>query len=201
MEWKFHDDGKVFLTQIPDIDHFRNTPSFDNTKHVINLLPKNSCMTYLGIESASSGNQDSQLKCLIQIANTGARTLDTNNFGRYHSKIYINTYLNPKLYYPFTCSSLTPKQYISINTYHVPSTLLSMGFNKTLTLSLRYGCHSYGGLQLKHPYVKVLIRKISTVFSLPYLKLTQQPPFIYSSLSFNSSLVSRILFLKIQTTL
>ena len=69
-----------------------------------------------------------------------------------------NTHLNPKLYYPFTCSSLPNQQYIDINKAHIRSSLSSMGFNRTWPLSLRCGCHSYGGLQLNHPQVEALIR-------------------------------------------
>ena len=123
-------------------------------------------MKYLGIQSASSGNQDAQYQSSISTAKLGARTLDTNPFGRYHAKVYLNTHLNQKLYYPFTCSSLTHKQYIAINKAHIPSALSSMGCNRTWPLPLRYGCHSYGGLQLKHPQVESLIKRINAIQSI-----------------------------------
>ena len=111
------------------------------------------------------GNQDSQFHSSITTAKLGARTLDTNPFGRYHAKLYLNTHINPKIYFPFTCSSLSNQQYIDINKEHIPSALSSMGFNRTWSLSLRYGCQSYGGLQLKHPQVEALIKNINTIQS------------------------------------
>ena len=166
MEQKFRDDGRVFLVLMPDIDSFTTTFSFDNTKHVITLLSNNSCMKYLDIQSIPSGNQESQFKSLIQINKTCARTLDTNPFGRHHTKKNLRTHLNAKLYYSFTYSSLTSKQYISINKHHIASDFSSMGFNKYQTLSLRYGCHSYGGLQLQHSQVEALIKSINSIQSI-----------------------------------
>ena len=83
-------------------------------------------MKYLGIQSAPSGNQDSQFHSSITTAKLGAQTLDTNPCGRYNAKIYLNTPLHPKLHYPFTCSSLSNQQYIDTNKAHIPSTLSSM---------------------------------------------------------------------------
>ena len=41
-----------------------------------------------------------------------------------------------------------------------------MKFNRTWPLSLRYGCHSYGILQLKYPQVEALIKNINTIQSI-----------------------------------
>ena len=41
-----------------------------------------------------------------------------------------------------------------------------MGFNRIWPLPLRYGCHSYGGLQLKHPQVESLIKNINAIQSI-----------------------------------
>ena len=139
MEWIFHDDGRVILVSIPDIESFTNTPSFDDSKCVIKILSNDECMKYLGIQSDPSGNQNSQYSSSINIAKVGARTLDTNPFGQYHAKLYLNTHLNSKLYYHFTCSSLSNKQYIDIDKEHIPSALSSMNFNRTWSISLRYG--------------------------------------------------------------
>ena len=38
-----------------------------------------------------------------------------------------------------------------------------MGFNKTWPIALRFGCHPYGGLQLKHIEVEALIQKLRSV--------------------------------------
>ena len=115
MEWNLHDDGRVFLTPMPDIEPFTITSSFDNTKYLIQLLFHNSCMKYLGIRSTPSWNQDTQYKSSIKITKRGARKLDTNPFDTYHAKIYLITHLNPELYYPFTCFCITSIQYININ--------------------------------------------------------------------------------------
>ena len=121
MEWIFHDDGRVILAPMPEIEFFTITSSFDKSHNAIKLLSNNECMKYLGIQSAPSGNQDSQFHPSITTAKLSARTLDTNPFGRYHAKLYLNTHLNPKLYYPFTCSSLLNKHCIDINKEHIPS--------------------------------------------------------------------------------
>ena len=49
MEWTFHDDGRVILEPIPDIEPFTITSSFDKSHYVIKILSNNECMKYLGI--------------------------------------------------------------------------------------------------------------------------------------------------------
>ena len=51
MEWTFNDDGRVNLANMPDIDPFTITSSFDKSQYVIELLSNNECMKYLGIQS------------------------------------------------------------------------------------------------------------------------------------------------------
>ena len=131
MEWKINDDGRVIPDLMPDIEPFTIISSFDDTKYVIKILSNNDCMKYLGIQSTPSGNQDSQYKSLINIAKTGVHTQDTNLFDNYYAKLYLNTHLNPKFYYPFICFSLSNKQYIDINKQHILSSLSSMSFNIT----------------------------------------------------------------------
>ena len=41
-----------------------------------------------------------------------------------------------------------------------------MGYNRTCPTELRYGCHDYDDLQIKHTEVKSLIRKIKEIHNL-----------------------------------
>ena len=68
-----------------------------------------------------------------------------------------------KLHFPLTTSSLPEAQYIRINKALFPQALSSMGFDKTWPMTLRFGCHPYGELQLKHIEVEALIRKLRSV--------------------------------------
>ena len=164
MEWTFHDDGRVILAPMPNIEPFTVTSSYDKSHYVINFLSNNECMKYLGIQSIPFRNQELQFHSSITTAKLGARTLYTNPYGRYRAKLYLNTHLNSKFYYPSTCSFLSTQQYIDINKAHIPSALSIMEFNRTWPLSLRYGCHFFGDLQLKHPQVEAL-KKISIQFN------------------------------------
>ena len=49
MEWKFHDDGRVILAPIPDIESFTITSLFDKSHYIIKLLSNSECMKYVGI--------------------------------------------------------------------------------------------------------------------------------------------------------
>ena len=71
-----------------------------------------------------------------------------------------------KLYFPLTTSSLPESQYIRIKKAYIPQALSSVGFNKNWSRALRFGCHSYGGLQLKYIEVETLIRKLSSIHGL-----------------------------------
>ena len=73
-----------------------------------------------------------------------------------------------KLYFPLTTSSLSEAQYIKNQKSHIPQELSSMGFNKTWPRALRFRCHPYGGLQLKHIEVETLIRKLRSFHDLLY---------------------------------
>ena len=89
-------------------------------------------------------------------------------FHSFQSRIYLSSHLNMKLYFPLTTSSLSEAQYIKNQKSHIPQELSSMGFNKTWPRALRFRCHPYGGLQLKHIEVETLIRKLRSFHDLLY---------------------------------
>ena len=71
--------------------------------------------------------------------------------------MYLKTHLFPKLITPLACSHFSSSQYHSIQQQHIASTISPMGYNKTWTISLRYGDHKYCVLQLKHLEMEALI--------------------------------------------
>ena len=79
-----------------------------------------------------------------------------------------------KLYFLLTISSLSEEQYINLNKAHIPQVLFSMGFNRTCPRVLRFRCHPYGGLQLKHIEVETLIRKLLSLHNLLHKKDTSK---------------------------
>ena len=118
---------------------------------------------YLGVHTSPNGCQKKQSDVIFKIAHDGARILASKPFSHFQARIYLNIHLNVKLYFQLTTSSLPEAQYIRINKAHIPQALSSMGFDKTWPMTLRFGCHLYGELQLKHIEVEVLIRKLRSV--------------------------------------
>ena len=57
--------------------------------------------------SSLNDNQSKELQQLIEQTKEGARVFQSSLFTRYLSHIYLNTHLQPKLFYPLTSSSLT----------------------------------------------------------------------------------------------
>ena len=56
---------------------------------------------------------------------------------------------------------------------YIPQVISSMGYNRTWPTELRYGCHDYGSLQIKHSEVELLIRKIKAIHNLLVKKDTK----------------------------
>ena len=121
---------------------------------------------YLGIHTSPNRCQNKQSEVTFKTAQDGARILASKPFTHFQSRIYLNSHLNMKLYFPLTTSSLPEAQYININKAHIPQALSSMGFNKTWPKALRFGCHPYGGIQLKHIEVEALIRRLRSIYDL-----------------------------------
>ena len=128
--------------------------------HLSNDVP----FKYLGVHTSQNGFQKKQSEVNFKIAQDGARILASKPFTHFRSRIYLNCHLNMKLYFPLNTSSLPEVQYIYINKAHIPQTLLSVGFNRTWPRALRFRCHPYGGLQLKHIEVEALGPKFISFF-------------------------------------
>ena len=66
------------------------------------------------------------MQVTLQTTSEGARTLVSKPLTHFQSKIYLNTYLNPKLHCPLPISSLSEEQCIQINKARIPQAISSM---------------------------------------------------------------------------
>ena len=165
LEWDFDEQGIPFL-QKHTTSSINIQSSETKTKQLIPHLPNDAPFKYLGVHTSPNGCQKKQSDVTFKTAQDGARILASKPFSHFQARIYLNSHLNMKLYFPLTTSSLPEAQYTRINKAHIPQALSSMGFNKTWPIALRFGCHPYGGLQLKHIEVEALIRKLRSVHDL-----------------------------------
>ena len=130
--------------------------------HLSNHVP----FKYLGISSAPNDNQNIQFHESLDIAQKATGVLFSTNFYHTQAKLYTNAYVIRNLYYPSSSASFSSKQYSKINKTYIPQVVSSMGYNRTWPTELRYGCHDYDSLQIKHSVVESLIRKIKAIHNL-----------------------------------
>ena len=107
--------------------------------------------------SAPDGNQNHQFQVILQNTKTGSIFISTNPFTHRQAFQHLISYLLPKLTYPLTNASLDTKQYNQLEGVFHPFVIVAMGYNHTWPITLRYGTHQYGGLQMKSLEVGALI--------------------------------------------
>ena len=145
LKWIFNTHG------IPSLDKdckakIRISSSETSEHTTIPHLPNDVPFKYLGVYTTPIGDQHCQLRETVQIAKRGARIISSNTFDNFQARLYVNTYLNNKLYYPLPSISFSSKQYDLIHKAYIPHAISSMVYNRTWSLVLRYGIHDYGGL-------------------------------------------------------
>ena len=133
---------------------------------IIHHLPNNVRFKYLEVYTIPIGNQQYQVQQIVQILTGDTRILLANTFAHNQARLYVNIYLNNKLYYLLPSISFTTKQYNLIYKSYIPQAISAMGYKRTWTLTLQYGTHDYGGLQLNNCEVEALIKKINAIQSL-----------------------------------
>ena len=77
----------------------------------------------------------------------------------YRSALYLTFHSNPKIMCVLSCASLISEKYTSINKVFTPTLISMIVYNRTRTLSLRYGTHNYFSLQLRDIKVETIIKK------------------------------------------
>ena len=136
--------------------------SANNSTTIIKQPPIASAFKYLGVDKPPSGNQTKKIKSLTTYAQRGARIFRRSNLNHYQIKNYLKTYLLPKLMTTLACSHLSANQYYSVQKQYTISAISSIGYNRTWPKDLRYGCHQYCRLQLKHLKIEALVKKMLT---------------------------------------
>ena len=159
MKWNFDEQGIPYLDNNCKVT-IHISSSETKTQQIIPYLSNHVPFKYLGVSS------DIQFQESLHIAKKVARILSSTNFYHTQAKLYTNAYVNQKKYYPFPSVSFSSKQYSKINKAYIPQVISSMEYNRTWPTELRYGCHDYGSLQIKHSEVESLIRKIKAFHNL-----------------------------------
>ena len=60
--------------------------------------------------------------------------------------MYRNMHLHPKIFHPFTCTSLSQQQYQQLKKEYTNPAISSIQYNRMWPLVMRYGTHNYGEL-------------------------------------------------------
>ena len=98
----------IFETQqIPSLDKdcqakISISSSETSEQRTIPHLPNNVPFKYLGVNTTPIGDQQYQLRETVQIAKGDERIISANTFANYQARLYVNKYLNNKLYYLIT---------------------------------------------------------------------------------------------------
>ena len=79
------------------------------------------------------------------------------------SFFYLISYLLPKLTPPLKSAAFDTKQYNQIEGAFRPCVITAMRYNRKWPITLRYGTHQYGGLQMKSLEVKAFIKKFNVL--------------------------------------
>ena len=139
-----HDSkGSQVLLPTNKLNTISVTESEDHKSYEIALLENNGPFKYLGIPSSTGDDQKHQFQTILLTTTEGSRILFISPFKNYQAKLYLFTYLNHKIHFPLSCASLSQKKYNSLHTAHISNAISSLGYNRTWSSALRFGCHKY----------------------------------------------------------
>ena len=105
----------IFDTQeIPSLDKDckakTSISSSEISEHTtIPHLPNDVPFKYLDGNTTRIGGQQYQFRETVQIAKEGTRIISANTFANFQTRLYVNTYLKNKLYYPLPSNSFSSK--------------------------------------------------------------------------------------------
>ena len=93
---------------------------------------------------------------------------------RYQTRMYLNTHLHPKIFHPFTCTSLSQQQYQQLKKEYTNPAISSIQYNRMWPLVMRYGTHNYKGLELNTPSTEAVIKELKCIQDLFYKKYSSK---------------------------
>ena len=70
----------------------------------------------------------------------------------------LNTHLQPKIFHPFTTTSLSFNQFDSLKKKYINQVISKCGYNNKYPKALKHGT-TYCGLELKYPSTEVTIKR------------------------------------------
>ena len=105
LEWDFDEYEILFLKKHSTLS-INIQLSETKTKQLIPHLPNDVPFKYLGVNTTPNGCQRKQSKVTFKTAQDGARILTSKPFTHLQSRIYLNSHLNMKIFFPLTTSSL-----------------------------------------------------------------------------------------------
>ena len=120
----------------------------DETEMKQTQLQHNQATTHLVVTTQVDGNQSTQTTILKKKANRISRKLNCCHMPPFYGYIHQLCSINSKLTYPLVTSSMTNKQLKSIHSLIYPSVIASKVFNHNWPEGLRYGNHTYCGLEI-----------------------------------------------------
>ena len=149
MDWTHGSKGSQVLLPTNKHNTISVIDSEDHKSYDITLLQNNAPFKYLRIISSTDDDQTS-----ISNNTFGNNRRIKNNIRQPFQKLSrktlsIHESQYHKIHYPPSYASLSHKQYDSLHKVHIPNAIYFLGYNRTWSSTLRFGCHKYSSLQLK----------------------------------------------------
>ena len=145
IKWHFDSNGSPLMQAT---NEELKITMHDETEMKPTQLQHNQSTTHLGVTTQVDGNQSAQTTILKKKANRISRKLNCCHMSHFYGHIHQLCSINSKLTYPLVTSSMNNKQLKSIHSLVHLSIIASKGFNHNWPEGLRYGNHTYCGLEI-----------------------------------------------------
>ena len=112
------------------------------TQNSVIQIPRNNFLHWWRSKTPISNNAFGNNRRIKNIIHQPFQKLSRKTLSIHESQYH-------KIHYPPSYASLSHKQYDSLHKVHIPNAIYFLGYNRTWSSTLRFGCHKYSSLQLK----------------------------------------------------
>jgi hypothetical protein len=167
--WDFQEDGYAFTKEPSEIGREITVRNTNNDTKIIKQLSATTSQKILGVMINPIGNQQDEIKHLLEKSNRLTTKLNSHALTRMEAKLAYESFYLPALRYSLSVTSINQIDLETIQKNMTSTIISAMGFNRNMPREVVFGSQMYQGLGLRHLYdlqgsdgIRLLLQELNT---------------------------------------
>jgi hypothetical protein len=167
--WDFQEDGYAFTKEPSKIGRAITVRNTNNDTKIIKQLSATTSQKILGVMKNPIGNQQDEIKRLLEKSNHLATKLNLHALTRMEAKLAYESFYLTALRYSLSVTSINQIDLETIQKNMTSTIISAMGFNRNMPREVVFGARMYQGLGLRHLYdlqgsdgIRLLLQELNT---------------------------------------